>query len=195
MPKLVDVAGDDAVLGLVTGGEPRDTHPSSLSARGAAPMHYPGPVETLRCLRRRARRRTWPARARGARRPGRRVGPAAPRRAVGAARSTRSTTSCSPTTPSGPPPLRRWHPGCGRGAGGCGGVRRAARATPDSPTRSDPPEPARGSVRAGLSVSPDHLALPARRWSSRSGGCWSRRRGVRRPWAASGCTSGRWCTG
>ena len=39
-----------------------------------------------------------------------------------------------------------------------------------------------------------HTSSPSSRSSSPSTGCWWRPRGVRRRWAASACTSGRWCT-
>ena len=105
--------------------------------------------------------------------------------------STRSTTSSSPTTPRAPPPcadgtrLRR------RAAGrGCRGLRTGV---PDIPVRRPPDAPKRV---------PRALDSPSRRTWPRSAHLVERNRGrlvpprgVRRATGASGCTSGRWCTG
>ena len=176
--ELVDVAGDDAVLGLVAGGEPRDTHPPSLPARPDGDRCLPW------WLWKPDRDRPW-------------------RRLDRAPRAHEARVDAWVAAAPGAAPPRRRAPGRGlpvhlllpaaRGAAALApGLRRRAARRAGVRRRST------GYVdRDGVAtVVPRARRSASARWSSALRTPAGRDRGAAaRSSAASGCTSGRWSTG
>ena len=179
--ELVDVAGDDAVLGVVACGEPRDTHPveptGADAVRRCLPwwLWKPDPTRCDVC---------------STSRPG---GPPAPPTRRGSTPGCSRTSSAAPSRGRAPGrglPVHLLLPAPGGAAALAPGVRRGAR---DAASYAG----LKGyDVRGGVAtVTAEHVASPAGAADHPAPAARARPRPGPRSSAASGCTSGRWSTG